>query len=405
MIKAKGLTITPLLTFKNSDKNINMLLFSKHKHSYMKSLLIAGILFASFGTMAQQGAKRSAMTDPKLGQIVLTDQAGRVLDADALEAGQLVTLRIPVSNMDHAIPLPAGTTKLKIGFGSKLQLNPSFNMNGAGLNNYFQWTSSMAGGQLQIVGDLVNDLPAYLQDISVTFKVRASVLGKSTITANFLITNHNSVTVLSDMDPSNNISFLQYTIAEKSVKPPVVKINDVARGACAINVVFGSDKEINLSRYDVEVSRDGNNYIKVSEMAATNQINYRANFNITSQIESQTILVRVRSVDMNGNYRYSVPVSVAGVCESAKLWSLNVYPNPATNVKSIMISAAEGVFKGKYKLALIDMSGQTIQTKEMPLDNVSNFRYDFGVIANGSYLIQLVNTDGSQSGTLKFEKL
>lgn len=368
----------------------------------MKNLLVSLLLLVSFSSMGQN--KRSAMADPKLGQIGITDLSGSILDAEALEQNQMIKLRIPVSNINMGDKIPAGSAKIKIGLGSKLALDPTFDLNASGVT-YFNWTSAVVGGQTVLTGDIVGEIPAELQDIFVAFKVKTSTLGKSTITANFLVTNHHSATILSDQNPANNAAYLQYTIAHKTVAPPVIKINDVARGACTINVVFGADKEINLSRYDVEVSKDGVTYVKVGEMAASGMASYRTSFTITSDIEAQTILVRVRSVDFDGNYRYSTPVSVSGMCEKVAPWTLSVYPNPVADVKSVVITAGGGEFKGKYKVTMFDVTGQLISVKEIQLDRVSQFTYNFGAIASGKYLINLVNVDGSQSGTLKLEKL
>ncbi|MBL7728035.1 MAG: T9SS type A sorting domain-containing protein, partial [Dinghuibacter sp.] len=86
----------------------------------------------------------------------------------------------------------------------------------AGLNSYFAWTSADNSGQLQITGDLVNELPASVTYVNVAFRVKASVLGKSTITANFLITNHSSGAILSDENGSNNVASLAYQVARNA---------------------------------------------------------------------------------------------------------------------------------------------------------------------------------------------
>ena len=382
-----------------------MKLLSNNNQSVMKNLLVSLLLLVSISSIGQINPKRSAIADPTLGQIVITDLSGAPLDPDGLAPNQVIKLRLPVSNLNTQNKLPAGSAKIKIGFGSKLQLDPSFDLNTPGLSSFFHWTSAMVGGQTVITGDLINELPVDVQNVLVSFKVKTAVIGKSTITANFLVTNHSTGTILSDENPSNNTTYLQYIVAERTVTPPVVTISDVARGACTINVVFGSDKENNLSRYDVEVSKDGINFVKVSEVAAANHLSYRASFPVTPQIEAQTIMVRVKSVDMDGNYRYSTAVSVSGTCEKIQPWGLNVYPNPATDVKSVVITAGDGEFNGKYKITMFDVTGQQIKTTEMQLDHTGKFTYNFGVIAAGKYLINLVNVDGSQSGTLKLEKL
>ncbi len=184
----------------------------KNKHLAVKCMLFAGLLIASTGSYAQRPA---VTADPELGKIVLTDQTGFPIDANQIQPDQVINLRIPVLNDGHGQALPAGSCKIKIGFGSKLVLDPQYNINNTALSNYFKWSSVTIDGQLQVTGDLVAALPANITEVNVSFKVMASVEGKSTITANFLITNHNTSAVLSDEDGANNASSLQYRIVGK----------------------------------------------------------------------------------------------------------------------------------------------------------------------------------------------
>ena len=57
-----------------------------------------------------------------------------------------------------------------------------------------------------------------------------------------------------------------------------------------------------------------------------------------------------------------------------------------------------------YGSPLSTKDGVTV-AKEISLNNVLNFRLDFGFIASGKYLIKVQNVDGTQTSILKFEKL
>jgi hypothetical protein len=74
-------------------------------------------------------------------------------------------------------------------------------------------------------------------------------------------------------------------------------------------------------------------------------------------------------------------------------------------VKAVTITAKEGMFKGKYKVTILDMGGRLTQVKEIQLDNVQQFSYNLGTLGAGKYLVQVLNSDGSQSAVLQFEKL
>lgn len=176
----------------------------------IKGLFVASLVTASLAGVAQLPA---VAADPALGKIIMTDQTGFAIDANDIAANQIINLRIPVQNDGHA--LPAGSCKIKIGLGSKLVLDPAYNINNTALSNYFKWTVGENSGQVQVTGELITALPANVTDVNVAFKVKPSMEGQSTITANFLITNHSSNAILSDQDGANNNAALVYRVTSK----------------------------------------------------------------------------------------------------------------------------------------------------------------------------------------------
>jgi hypothetical protein len=184
----------------------------KNHSKSLKALFFAGMFFSAAISYAQ---RPSVTVDAKLGQIAITDDMGSVVDANNITAASVIKMRIPVLSDNHGRAIPKGSSKIKIGLGSKLELDPSFNMNSAELNGYFSWSKEESDGQIQITGDLINDLPATVTAVDVFFKVRATMQGASTITANFLITNHNGTVILSDENGANNVSALAYRVTDK----------------------------------------------------------------------------------------------------------------------------------------------------------------------------------------------
>lgn len=188
----------------------------KKCYQYSKAIVLVGMLATSFNSYAQRA---SVMADTKLGVISLVDEYGMAINATDISADKIITLKIPVVNNNHGKAIPAGSAKIKIGLGSKLVLDPNTNINNTQLSNYFSWTFANNGGQVQITGDLINALPASITSVEVSFKVKALMMGNSTITANFLITNHNTAIILSDENGDNNAASLSYRVSEKVQAP------------------------------------------------------------------------------------------------------------------------------------------------------------------------------------------
>jgi hypothetical protein len=372
----------------------------KSAHTSLKCLLFSSMLAASFTSVAQQ---KAVTLDPKLGIIKITDFAGNQIDENFIQPGDLVKLVIPVANTDHSAAIPKGSCKVKIGLGSKLMLDPQLDLTTVNSSNYFTWSASNAGGQSQITGELNTALPASFQQVEVAFKVVGNQIGHSTITANFLITNHNTATILSDNDGSNNSAVLKYGITNATAPKPVTTVDALSKSECALKVNFSTDKEINISNYQLEASKNGVDFVKLYQTSATNLVSYNATIAIPSTLQSPVLYVRVKSIFNTGSVAYSNTKSVAGMCDGK--WQVDMYPNPAKGNEDVVIRAVEGSFDGKYTLTLIDMAGRVVDVKQMELSNVLNFKYKIGNWAAGKYSIRMINTNGGQNALLQFEKL
>lgn len=365
----------------------------------LKSLLFSGLLAASLSSIAQQ---RAVTLDPKLGAIKMTDLAGNTVNENFIQPGQLVKLVIPVENTDHNAAIPKGSCKVKIGLGSKLQLDPLLDLTTVNSSNYFTWSVANAGGQSQLTGELNTALPASFQQVEVAFKVVGNQAGHSTITANFLITNHNTVTILSDNDGSNNASFLKYEITSATAPVPVTTIDELAKADCSLKVNFSIDREIDVNNYQVEASNNGVDFVKVYQTNAASLAAYKATISIPKELQSPVVYVRVKSTFNSGRVSYSTAKSVSGVCDGK--WVVDMYPNPTRGNEDVVIRAVEGSFDGKYSLTLVDMAGRVVDVKQMELNNVLNFKYKIANWAAGKYSIKIVNTNGAQATMLHFEK-
>jgi hypothetical protein len=261
---------------------------------FVKGVFFAGLLAASLNGFAQRPA---VTADPELGKVVMTDQTGFPVDANAILAEQVINLRIPVLNDGHGNAVPAGSCKIKIGLGSKLVIDPQYNLNNTALSNYFKWTAAENGGQVQITGELVNALPANVTSVNVSFKVKAKAEGKSTITANFLITNHNTNAVLSDEDGANNATSLAYRVTGKVAPAASGKLelslypNPVTNArAVTISVVQGELK----GKYNITLLDLGGKLVQVSQVDLNGVPNFAYKF---GNIASGKYLIKIVNED------------------------------------------------------------------------------------------------------------
>ncbi len=361
----------------------------------MKKISFLWCLMLSLGGYSQ------VIADPALDQVEVSTISNTTLDPITLPLNGLILLRIPILNLNTSNGLPAGSCKIKIGLGSKLVLDPEFNLTTTSTSAYFDWTAEMAGGQVQLTGDLKAALPPGFS-LTCAFRVKGSVVGNSTVTSNFLVTNHNTAINLSDENPANNTSFLAYTVVPATI--PVTFTRIAARSeACNIKVDFSAEAEINVDHYEIEAGKDGIHYIKMGQVPANQRINYNYSFYLTDTIKAPLLFVRIKSVDRDGRFQYSDIRSVKSSCDTRM--TLSLFPNPVQqNGAFVTIRAEDGIFNGRVILSLTDMAGKLIHKKTFTLLNAGQFNYETGHLAAGQYLVKLQVNDNPTPFVLKFQK-
>ena len=172
----------------------------------MKKIMLTSMLLA---TLIGRSAGQAVIADPAVNVMRTASTTSLPVNPTLIPLDSVITLRVPVINYNQVNALPSGSCKIKIGLGSKIMLDPAFDLAAVNTSNYFSWTAQSSGGQVQITGDLIASLPANFLD-TVIFQIKSSVLGNSTITTNFLVTNHNTNTFLSDENGANNNAFISY---------------------------------------------------------------------------------------------------------------------------------------------------------------------------------------------------
>lgn len=368
----------------------------------MKEFLFISMFLSAF---INRTAGQSVIADPAVNLMRTASTTSLPVSPAVIPIDSIITVRVPVINYNVVNALPAGSCKLKIGLGSKMALDPGFDLATVNTSNYFQWTSVFEGGQVQITGNLIASLPANFLD-TVSFNVKGSALGNSTITVNFLVTNHNTTTFLSDENGANNNTSLGYTIIERVGGPVPVTFTKVitTKEACNVNINFSTENEINVDRFEIEVSKDAVVFERLGMLATHNSRNYNFAFAITDNLKASQLFVRIKSVDKDAHFQYSQTRNVSGSCDD-KDASVILFPNPANyDTRQFTIRAQEGLFNGIFTVSVADMTGKIMNRKIMNLTNASQFVYDAGVLASGQYIVNILNGKGSQQQVIKWQK-
>ncbi len=167
-----------------------------------------------------------------------------------------------------------------------------------------------------------------------------------------------------------------------------VKVEAVNEGP-QVNVKWKVANEINLSKYVVMKSTDGNNFTDLTDVPANGGTDY---FAPDKNPVSGYNYYRIRSVDRDGAQAYS---------EIAKVWmgnnkqSLSVFPNPVVN--GMVNLRFENMPSGKYLIRLLNPSGQVILNNSLSFAGGNyNEKIPWNYqMAHGSYQLEITQPDGS----------
>jgi hypothetical protein len=355
------------------------------------------LVVSSFSLQAQ-----AVFADPALDQVFIASAEGQALDVPPTLTRQTIyQLKLPILNLSTVNSIPAGTTKIKIGLGSKMILDPAFDLSTTNTSAYFSWTSETVGGQVQLTGNQIAAIPPGFSQTGL-FLVKGVILGLSTITANFLVTNHNNASVtLSDENGANNLSSQAYFITE-TVPVDFTGIQ-VKNGNCAVAVSFSVENEVNLRRYVIEYAADGVNFSPAGQLLPTGSRNYFFKFDLPSVITGGVIYVRVKSVDLDGRFQYTSIKVLRDLCNTASAVSL--YPNPvADNQGFITITKNLGLFNGSYTVTLFDVTGKKLEALRLQLVNAGSFKYNVNRLAAATYTLK-IETAAENPAVLRFQKM
>ena len=364
------------------------------------------ILLPLFMMAAKVQAQTPVTADPALGSFDITTQADAPVNANTLTGNVVYKLKLVVINNDQAHSIPEGTAYIRIGLGSKMIVDPAFNLATAPLNDHFSYSVISSVGQSDIYCLIHTDLPASYAE-EMVFNVRVVNQGASTVSGNFLIFNNNPAYTLSDNNSGNNTASLQYQVVANAPLPVTITKFTAATSNCRVSTKWSTAQETSLSRYELEASKDGASFVKVAEVAANGQSDYNAFFNITDALKAPVLQLRLKSIDLDGQFKYSNIITVNATCTNKVKAEIYSFPNPLTGGSNQFSIALRGdVFKGNYKLSLTDISGKVYSVKDVTLNNVSSFQFDPGcVLAKGKYFVRMQKADGAETNTLQFEKL
>ncbi len=360
--------------------------------------LIFGIPFYSLG-------QTSVTADPALQNAVFTNLSNGIILPFGLPLNGPIKLKLPLRNINTSNAIPAGSCKVKVGLGSKLVVSPTFNLLTANTSNKFLWTVTNTGGQFQLSGDLIDELPAGYSDTAI-FELAGSILGNSTITINFLVTNHNTGIVLSDEDPTNNGTSSPYSII-LAVLP--VKLTNLftVKDNCSLQLFFNTENEINVEKYELQIANlNDNSFLTVSTLPASNSRSYRFNAqDFTSSSDNKIVQLRIKVIDYDGRFYYSEVLTSKVDCKNLSDEYV-LYPNPISrSTNEVQVESKINSFRGLYNISIFDVAGKAVMNNSITVNNNTRFKVNVQQLPAGQYVLRFISKETGVVEAIKFIKL
>jgi hypothetical protein len=160
---------------------------------------------------------------------------------------------------------------------------------------------------------------------------------------------------------------------------------------CKSALNWSTTNETNTFQFEVEKkSNNSNNWEKIGTVNAQGNSSVQTNYFFLDQNTTlqNKVLYRLKMVDLNGSYKYSLIVPVIGNCKTIKVI---IFPNPITNDK---IKFSINGFENSALVTLKNVNGQILITKKVT--NGTDF-LEVSKIANGVYTLQIIDKNNNNS--------
>ncbi len=152
-----------------------------------------------------------------------------------------------------------------------------------------------------------------------------------------------------------------------------------------------TDNEINLEKFIVEKSTDGNNFDYLTFINATNNTSKQNYTTIDNQLAPGTTYYRLKMVDKSGEYRYS---NIESVTNNESF--IKVIPNPAKE----MIYFVHGKLNKATSIRIFSAQAQQVLEIVAPA-NATQTRVNISSLSKGVYFITLVDNPAQKIRFIK----
>ena len=220
------------------------------------------------------------------------------------------------------------------------------------------------------------------------------LLYRSSAAGTFSIVPSTTVSTVGDrvlfaVDGSNIISNNFYTIGTMNALASPLPIELVSFTCNLINTKkvelnWTTATELNTDYFSIERSSDGITFESIGKLNSAGNSSNILNYSLTDEFALKDVsYYRLKSVDLNGSYKYSEICSVTNYNSSS---GIIIYPNPTNG--SITVDCNQSISLKTDALSLKDITGKAIEVSIMSINN--KFIIDMSILQPGMYFIEVM---------------
>lgn len=192
------------------------------------------------------------------------------------------------------------------------------------------------------------------------------------------------------------------TIVNQNIPLPtfLTSFNVIAQD-CKAALVWRTEKEINLSHFEIERQIEGNGFVAIDTKLSYGNSNIQQQYDFVDKNTSVGINnYRLKIVDIDGNFEYSPIRSASISCNHIN--DIRLYPNPATDYTTLLISTTEDL---TFDVKIVDAVGKLVSQANYDLNNETKLiQIPVSYLSPGLYIIR-INNGVNESKVIRFNKI
>ncbi|RYD98173.1 MAG: T9SS type A sorting domain-containing protein [Sphingobacteriales bacterium] len=345
-----------------------------------KILALLGIILTTYGTTFSQIPPSAADADPAAGAIALVGGGNQINQTAQVDYTFTNQATVPPNSTGT---IPAGALEVTIGFPNEYGLQSGVTPVVA------NWTvvsyADGPGGQLVLTNN-----PTI--DAGTDLVARVSVVGfTQTASAQTTLNVDRSTPITTgDANAGNNVN--SATLGVSAPLPiKLVSFTTQQKSCGVVALDWVTSKEERVSHYEIQYSKDGNQFSSVKRIQAKNDA-IGATYSAIIEQAGKEGFYRLKAVDVDGIFTLSHVAKVMLTCEANVI---SVSPNPATGTFQIAGLETAG------EMQLYNIIGQQVLKQQI---EAGASKIDITTLPSGNYNLIILDAYGSKT-TFKLVKL